>query len=249
MVNLKNILLSIVVIQLLVVGQLNLIKYSGDNSFLINVRELLVPSRSSSKQLPLIVQSSFIEPQKEILTSSISEQLKKEIQELISSQASNKYLILLQEYREHEKVSQQVETLAKKFLGVKYVWGAIGPNKFDCSGFTQKVYKTAGIKLPRNSRAQAKVGKIIKYEDLKKGDMVFFDTNRKQTGRVNHVGIYLENGKFIHASSGNKKVVITNFKEKQFYKNRFLWGRRIIKETPIKIYSSQEKIGSTLHKI
>ena len=249
MISFKNILLSVVAIPLLVIGQLSIAQYSGDSRFFINVRELLVSSNSSSTNLPLIIQSTFIEPKKEILTSSISRQLKNEINELISSQESNRYLILLQEYKDYEKVSQRVESIAKKFLGVKYVWGANGPNKFDCSGFTQKIYKTAGIQLPRNSRAQAKVGKYIKYEELKKGDMVFFDTNRKQTVRVNHVGIYLENGTFIHASSGNKKVVITNFKEKQFYKNRFLWGRRIIKERHFKMLSSREDSYSTLRKI
>ncbi len=127
----------------------------------------------------------------------------------------------------------KVEKYAKKFLGYKYVWGATGPKSFDCSGFTQKVYKQCtGIVIPRVSRNQAKVGKYIKYSELKKGDMVFFDTTKERLGKVNHVGIYLSNGDFIHASSGGKRVMITNFNKKRFYKNRFLWGRRIIKEHP-----------------
>ena len=76
----------------------------------------------------------------------------------------------------------------------------------------------------------AKVGKYIKFANLKKGDMVFFDTTKKRLGQVNHVGIYLGKGDFIHASSGGKKVMITNFRKKRFYKNRFLWGRRITQE-------------------
>ena len=128
-------------------------------------------------------------------------------------------------------ISTKVEKYAKKFLGYKYVWGATGPKTFDCSGFTQKVYKqSAGIVIPRVSRNQAKVGKYIKYSELKKGDMVFFDTTKERLGKVNHVGIYLSNGNFIHASSGGKRVMITNFNKKRFYKNRFLWGRRIIQE-------------------
>ena len=100
---------------------------------------------------------------------------------------------------------------------------------FDCSGFTQEVFlNTTGIKIPRVSRDQAKVGKYIEYANLKQGDMVFFDTEKKYSGKVNHVGIYLDNEKFIHASSAKKKIIITSFKKKPFYKKRFLWGRRVV---------------------
>jgi cell wall-associated NlpC family hydrolase len=128
-------------------------------------------------------------------------------------------------------IKNKIERDAKSFLGTRYVWGATGPNKFDCSGFTQWVYRDAGIKIPRVSRHQAEVGEYVSYENLKKGDMVFFDTKKRRTGRVCHVGIYLGNNNFIHASSGAKKVVIYNFNRKPFYKKRFLWGRRVIKST------------------
>ena len=128
----------------------------------------------------------------------------------------------------HNLLTKNLELKAKKFLGKPYVWGATGPNCFDCSGFTQKVYRSIGINLPRVSRNQAKVGKLVKFDELQKGDMVFFDTSRDNRGRVNHVGIYLEDGKFIHASSGKHKVVITSFNKKRFYKKHFLWGRRVL---------------------
>ena len=128
-------------------------------------------------------------------------------------------------------INKKVESYAKELLGFKYVWGATGPKTFDCSGFTQKVYrKIAGINLPRVSKNQAKVGKYIEYNRLKKGDMVFFDTEKKYTKKVNHVGIYLGNNKFIHASSARKKIIITSFKRKPFYKRRFLWGRRVLND-------------------
>jgi len=125
--------------------------------------------------------------------------------------------------------SKKIEKYAKEKLGQKYVWGATGPLTFDCSGFTQDVFlNTTGIKIPRVSRDQAKVGKYIEYANLKQGDMVFFDTEKKYSGKVNHVGIYLDNEKFIHASSAKKKIIITSFKKKPFYKKRFLWGRRVV---------------------
>ncbi len=125
-------------------------------------------------------------------------------------------------------IVNKIEWNAKKLLGKKYVWGATGPYTYDCSGFTQKVFRDVGINIPRVSRDQARVGKYVDYAHLRKGDMVFFDTHKKRTGKVTHVGIYLGNGNFIHASSGAKKIVIFNFNQKKFYKNRFLWGRRVI---------------------
>lgn len=122
----------------------------------------------------------------------------------------------------------EIELNAKSFLGTPYVWGATGPSTFDCSGFTQWVYRDIGITIPRVSRDQALVGQYIPYKNLQRGDMVFFDTKKHRTGVASHVGIYLGQGNFIHASSKGKKVVIYNFDEQDFYKKHFLWGRRLI---------------------
>jgi len=132
-------------------------------------------------------------------------------------------------YNDSYQTIKNIELGAKSFLGVPYVWGATGPNKFDCSGFTQWVYRDAGINIPRVSREQARVGQFVSYNNLQRGDMVFFDTKKHPKGRVTHVGIYLGNGDFIHASSAGKKVVIYNFNKKTFYKKRFLWGRRVLR--------------------
>jgi len=123
------------------------------------------------------------------------------------------------------KEDEILET-AKEFLGVKYVWAANGPSAFDCSGFTKYVFEKHGISIPRYSGHQANVGTKIAYNELKKGDLVFFDTDKK--GKVNHVGIFLGDNKFIHASSAGKKVMITSFTHKKFYKNCFLHGQRIV---------------------
>ncbi len=120
----------------------------------------------------------------------------------------------------------KIISLAKQKLGRKYVWGASGQNAFDCSGLTTYVYKKNGIILPRRAIAQSKVGKRIGRNQLKPGDLVFFDTSKQHRGFVNHVGIYIGNGKFIHASSAKKKVVITSL-NKPFYAQRFKGARRL----------------------
>jgi len=142
-------------------------------------------------------------------------------------------ITVIEEPRQEENYGELVNNIewsAKQLLGLKYVWGATGPYNYDCSGFTQKIYRDAGIKIPRVSRDQAKVGRYVAYNNLERGDMVFFDTKKRRSGKVTHVGIYLGNGNFIHASSGAKKIVIYNFNKKNFYKKRFLWGRRVIQD-------------------
>ena len=232
---LKNTLLSVIAIQLLVLAQLSFAKYN---------------QTKSEQEILVLQKSSIVNKSNKFINSSISLQLEKEIRTLLAHPLSNEYLSILHDWRKHNKSCSSIEENAKKLLGLKYVWGATGPKNFDCSGFTQQVYKTAGINIPRVSREQAKVGKLISYEELKKGDMVFFDTNRKQTGKVNHVGIYLEDNQFIHASSGNKRVVITNFEKKIFYKKRFLWGRRLIqKNSKMELHTRQQGLFPNIIKI
>ena len=121
---------------------------------------------------------------------------------------------------------KRIETSAKRKLGKRYVWGASGTkNTYDCSSFTKYVYRKNGISIPRTSIKQSKYGKYVKRKDLKKGDLIFFDTSKRRKGYVNHVGIYLGNNKFIHASSAKKKVVITSL-DKNFYSKRYKGARR-----------------------
>ena len=123
--------------------------------------------------------------------------------------------------------SVKITKLAKKKLGRRYVWGAVGQkNTFDCSGLTSYVCKKNGITIPRTSIRQSKHGKYVSRKDLKPGDLIFFDTSKRRKGYVNHVGIYLGNDKFIHASSAKKKVVITKL-GKSFYSKRYKGARRV----------------------
>jgi cell wall-associated NlpC family hydrolase len=123
--------------------------------------------------------------------------------------------------------NSRVIRTAKRYLGKRYVWGAVGPNKFDCSGFTQYVIrKSKGVRIPRVSRKQAYYGKYVSRSNLRAGDLIFFDTSHRRRGYVNHVGIYIGGNKFIHASSARHRVVITSL-NRPFYKARFKWGRRV----------------------
>jgi cell wall-associated NlpC family hydrolase len=124
---------------------------------------------------------------------------------------------------------KKIVNVAKNLVGVRYRYGGADPYGFDCSGFVNYVYKSAiGKKLPRTSKDQSNYGVKVKKSDLQIGDILFFDTSRKRRGRVNHSGIYIGNGKFVHSSSGKIYSVTTSFLNKGFYKNRFLWARRIV---------------------
>lgn len=110
----------------------------------------------------------------------------------------------------------KIVDFAQTLLGTKYVWGGTTTNGFDCSGFTQYVYKkAAGVSIPRVSRAQATAGSHVDSKSMKAGDLLYFDT--MGGGRTSHVGIYMGNGKFIHASGSAARpefVKISNLAEK-----------------------------------
>ena len=121
--------------------------------------------------------------------------------------------------------AEKIIEYAKTLLGKKYVWADEGPNTFDCSGFTWYVYKNiAKISLPRSSREQGAYGTYISKKDLQPGDLVFFDTVGAKDNVISHVGIYIGNNQFIHASSSQGKVVITQL-DNNYYSNAFVNGR------------------------
>jgi cell wall-associated NlpC family hydrolase len=99
-------------------------------------------------------------------------------------------------------VSAMANAMSK--IGAPYKWGATGPNAFDCSGLVSWAFKNAGITLPRTSRAMASVGKPVAKSDLRPGDLVFFYKP------VSHVGIYIGDGKIVHASSKKSPVKVSS---------------------------------------
>ncbi len=113
---------------------------------------------------------------------------------------------------------------AMKHLGQSYVHGASGPNSFDCSGFTSYVYRQFGIELARTCEGQCGQGTAIKCpEDLQPGDVVIFE-NTYRAG-ISHAGIYIGQGRFIHASNSRSGVKITDL-DSSYYADRFVCGRR-----------------------
>ena len=120
--------------------------------------------------------------------------------------------------------------MIKKLQGSPYAWGEEGPYKFDCSGFTYYLYGSMGIEIPRVAREQAKSGKYVPYKDLKYGDLIFFDTTKRKTGKITHVGIYLGNGWFTHASTSQHEVVYSNLNQSNYYKKRIRLCRRFLPE-------------------
>ena len=114
----------------------------------------------------------------------------------------------------------------KKYLGSRYVYGGETPAEggFDCSGFTQYIYKNAlGMNLPRTTKTQHQIGRPISRGRLEPGDLVFFDL----TGHLSHVGVYIGGGKFFHASSGKKKLIIADM-NKKYFAQRFNSAKRVL---------------------
>lgn len=122
---------------------------------------------------------------------------------------------------------EKIAAYAKKFLGTEYVWGGTSPDGFDCSGFVSYVLGHFGVDLYRTSRTQVQEGKHVNKSELKPGDLVFFDTAGRNNGKINHVGIYIGDGRFIHSSSGQDKVSINDFNE-GFYAGAYVTARNVL---------------------
>ncbi len=119
-------------------------------------------------------------------------------------------------------IATGVTTTAKKYIGVPYRMGGTTPRAFDCSGYTMSVYASHGIKLPRTADVQFNVGQPVPRGQEQPGDLVFFET---YLPGPSHVGIYLGNGQFIHASS-SRGVTITPLNG-YYFGPRYLGAKRV----------------------
>jgi cell wall-associated NlpC family hydrolase len=116
-----------------------------------------------------------------------------------------------------------LQTKAFGFLGTRYRFGGSSRNGLDCSAFVQKVFNEMDVSLPRTAREQFKFGEIVHQGDMRKGDLVFFST---YASFPSHVGIYLGDNRMIHASSSERRVVISSL-DTPYYRSRFIGAKRI----------------------
>ena len=121
--------------------------------------------------------------------------------------------------------AHQVTDFAKGYLGTKYCYGGATPFGFDCSGYTMFVYAKFGYRLPHNALSHMKIGEQGQSEgfNIRRFSILFYD----EPLNINHVGIYLGEGDFIHASSGYGRVKVNSLEER-YYNIRYRGARRVL---------------------
>jgi cell wall-associated NlpC family hydrolase len=112
---------------------------------------------------------------------------------------------------------------ALKMVGKPYRYGGAAPSGFDCSGLVMFSYRQAGLQLPHNTDRQREISTSIRRASLRRGDLVFFDLEGKKNS---HVGIYLGDGRFVHAPSSGKHVR-TDHLDTPYWKKHFSEARRL----------------------
>ena len=121
---------------------------------------------------------------------------------------------------------QRVVEIARQFKGVPYRWGGETPNGADCSGFVEEVFRLGGHHLPRTADVQFQATQAVTDDQMRAGDLVFFTTYEPGPS---HVGIYIGEGRFIHASSS--KGVTESRLDEEYYAKRYLGARRLAEWT------------------
>jgi len=121
--------------------------------------------------------------------------------------------------------ASDVVTYAKSFLGTPYQTGGTSRNGMDCSGLVSTVYNEFNVVLPRTAQDQSQVGSDVSRNGVKPGDLVFFQTSRSKP--VSHVGIYVGDGRFIHASTSAREVRIDEMNS-DYFRRRFVKAKRVL---------------------
>lgn len=118
---------------------------------------------------------------------------------------------------------EELVDTAYHYAGVRYRWAGMSSRGMDCSGLIARVLQVHGIRAPHNAAQLSQLGRPVSYEELQAGDLLFFRTSRRG---ISHVGMYIGNNEFIHASSGAGRVVTTNLDD-PYYSSRLKGARRL----------------------
>lgn len=124
-----------------------------------------------------------------------------------------------------KSASSELTDSVNEVIGTPYKWGGTTVKGFDCSGFILHIFNQFDVNLPRTSKSQAEVGNKVDKEELREGDLVFFNTSGRG---ISHAGIYIGEGKFAHSSS-SKGVTISKLSD-DYYEKRYVTARRVVKE-------------------
>lgn len=124
-------------------------------------------------------------------------------------------------------IADQAVELALSYLGSPYVYGGSSPKGFDCSGFTSYIYKQFGITLNRSAANQLDNGTPVAMSELLPGDLVLFKKAGTGSKRASHVGIYIGNHQFVHASTYGVGVIVNDLSD-AYYTTGFVGGRRVV---------------------
>jgi cell wall-associated NlpC family hydrolase len=135
------------------------------------------------------------------------------------------------EDRERHSLTRKVLESAYSYLGRPYRYGGTTPHGFDCSGFVRYVFGENGIRLGRSSREQAMNGVPVPMSDLKPGDLIFFNMQRSSRCLIDHVGLYVGNGQFIHAASSHPREIKMESLESARYLPKVVETRRVLDNT------------------
>ena len=188
-------------------------KYNIDAEELMEINEMDSPSLKTGQKLYLEEDQSVINElqNNEILTKNMEEELK-------NIPKSDEFI--------EKSIQEKLSLFAKKLLNIPYKFGGNSILGIDCSAYVKKVYGLLGMDLPRTAREQFNEGEAIEKEELSIGDLVFF---RTYASFPSHVGIYLGNNLFIHASSKGRKVKVDNLEAPYFVK-RFIGAKRLLND-------------------